>query len=186
MDFIKVIVENWPINPWYKEFIPLAVGIFALFISIFSLYFTSKSYRRNSRPFVWANNFANLDQNQLVVNQPQIVMFRLINSPAKIIDKTIKLLLNTNINKKILHEHSESNIVQFPDSKLIWTYNISEREFENYISELQNSISNRGEFERIIEIKYSSIDGGKNYYFKMKQRFDLSQKNWITYFTDAK
>jgi hypothetical protein len=185
MESIKVIIENWPIGPWHEKFIPLAVGILALIISIASLYFTRKSFRRNSRPFIWANNFASLNEHRLLVNEPKKILFRISNSPAKIINKTIKLLLKTNISNKVLHEHSESNIIQFPDNMSQWDYAISDNEFTNYLRELKNNIVNKGEFERIIEIKYSSIDGGKKYSYNLKQKYDLSTDNWKTYSTSA-
>jgi len=37
VDTSKVMIENWPNNPWHKDWIPILIAVIALITSIVSL-----------------------------------------------------------------------------------------------------------------------------------------------------
>src|SRR5688572_6974534 len=57
MDTTKVIIENWPNDPWIMDWIPIIIAVIALIASIISLYWTRIEYVKSSRPYVWASNY---------------------------------------------------------------------------------------------------------------------------------
>ena len=60
METTKVIIENWPNDPWMKTWLPVIISSFialiALGVSLISVHYTKKEFIRNSRPYVWAIN----------------------------------------------------------------------------------------------------------------------------------
>lgn len=61
IDTTKVIIENWPKNPWYKDWIPISIAVIALITSFVSLYWTRQEFVKSSRPYVWASNYGVID-----------------------------------------------------------------------------------------------------------------------------
>ena len=59
---IRAIVENWPKSNHLEKYIPIAIAIIALAVSIFSAYFTQVSFVVSQRPYVWAMSYSYIDK----------------------------------------------------------------------------------------------------------------------------
>lgn len=171
---LRIFVENYPIpNPWYVEWIPITIAIMALAVSIGSLIWSVKQYKRSSRPFVWAMNFATLDNHrQIVINRPETVMISISNSPAKL-QKTHYIFYYKTSNKQIsVHSYEDSLKVMFPHQQSQYTYTVPD--FGKIVSELPAGIK----FERDIRIEYSSLSSVDDYFFQSHALFDSAENVW--------
>src|SRR3989338_5116818 len=113
MNPTKIIIENWPATPWYKNW-NLIIALMALILSLLSLYWTRKDFVRSSRPFVWAGNYSVIDPDKkTIIPVPWRVGCRIKNTPAKIILAEIKVYLG----KEELFSYKKQNLVRFPDDK---------------------------------------------------------------------
>ncbi len=182
MNATRVIIDNLPIAPWYRECIPIIIGIIALIVSIGSLYFTSKSYRRNSRPFVWAIDFGYLD-NGKILRQANVITFKVSNSPAKIILLKLEIVLGAGVNREVLFTYLVREIIRYPDSNAQWTHSISTEDFTKIIKKYEQSQGS--ELFRFVEIKYSSLGGGITYIHNLHEKYDKGSNNWSEYKTNA-
>lgn len=172
MDTTKVLIENWPNDPWVKDWIPIIIAVIALVTSIISLYWTRKEYVKSSRPYVWASNYGVIDSvKKTIIPIPFRVGFRIKNSPARIICANIEIL---DISNKVFSMKLEK-LIRFPDENSEWSFTIGQDDF--------NRIMNRpGEKKRDlirkISIMYSSIDGGKVYKYELHQKFEPLDNQW--------
>ena len=176
----KVLIENWPKTPWFKEWIPILIALIALITSIISLYWTSIQQTKNTRPFVWASNYSGIENvNKTRIQIPYIIAYRIKNSPARILQMDVDIYLESNE----LFSHTDTNLVQFPDDSSEWTFTIGQTDFERIMN---RPISEQSKLIRTISIKYSSLDGGKIYNYKLKQVFIPSDNHWnnINVFSD--
>jgi len=183
MDTIKSPIEmlspTQSYNSLFSIYIPIIIALLSLLTSIYSLYITREQFRKSTRPFVWALNYAVVDNtNNTLIPIPWRVAFRVRNSPAKILQSiiTIKLHSDTLIN------HIEKNYVRFPDERSEWTFGISKEDFERLMN---LSDEKKVELERIISIKYSAIDYGKTYNFLLKQKFSPIDNQWLDIYLEA-
>src|SRR6201986_4917894 len=92
-----IIIDNLPSSPWYITWLPIVTSMVSLIIAVGSLYFTSKSFKLNNRPFVWAVNYGYIDKNSNPQPAPWMCMFQIKNLPAKIIESKIEVLLDDSI-----------------------------------------------------------------------------------------
>ena len=186
METIKVIIENLPTpDPWYIKFAPTFIGFVALIISGFSIYYTKKAFIRNSRPYVWALNFATLNNTNQIINSPETIALRVRNVPAKVLKQEIKILVINQNNETTLFEKAVSNQVRFPDEKSQWTYNIGKNEYNAIFQNLSNDqIDN--ELRRTIKITYTSLDSSKKYSYELIQKFNRLDNQWSDLYETAK
>jgi hypothetical protein len=172
METTKVLIENWPNTPWFKEWIPIIIALIALITSIISLYWTSIEQTKSARPFVWASSYGVIDNvNKTIIPIPFRVGYRVKNSPARILQIDVDVYLDTNE----LFRNTERNSVQFPDESSEWAFTIGKTDFERIMN---RPISEQSKLIRTISIKYSSLDGGKIYNYKLKQAFIPSDNQW--------
>ena len=172
MEATKVIIENLPNTPWYKDWIPISIAVIALIMSIISLYWTRKEYTKSSRPFVWASNYGVIDaENKTILPIPFRIGCRVKNSPARILQMDVNIFLN----KKVLFTHTEKNYVRFPDENSEWSFTIGKKEFEQIMNRPNSEKSN---LVRIISINYSSLDGSRIYHYKLEQLFIQADNQW--------
>lgn len=172
IDTTKVMIENWPNNPWHKDWIPILIAVIALFTSVVSLYWTRQEFIKTSRPYVWASNYGVIDsERKTIIPIPFRFAFRVKNNPARIIKVDIEIKYNA----EKLFSHVIENIVRFPDETSEWTFSISQAEFQEIMN---RSDEDKKKLIRTIEIKYSSLDGGKIYKYKLKQTFEPLDNQW--------
>ena len=174
METTKVIIQNWPSNPWYKEWIPIIIGIIALFMSLFSLYWSNKESTRNARPYVWATNYVVVDDiNHKFIPILFKVMLHVQNSPTKIVE----LQHTISIDKITLSSYKTENAVKFPSENGEWTFEVGKVDRDRIMN---LSLEDKSKLRRSISIKYSSLDGGKIYEYKIKQQFYPNDNDWLT------
>ena len=151
MGTTKVLIENWPNTPWFKEWIPIIIALIALFTSIISLYWTRIEQTKSSRPFVWASSYGVIDNvNKTIIPVPFRVGYRVKNSPARILQ--IDTVINLEVTE--LFRHTVENLVQFPDESSEWNFTIGQTDFERIMN---RPISEQSKLIRTISIKYSSL-----------------------------
>ncbi len=171
-DITKVIIENLPKTPWYKEWIPILIAIIALITSVISLYWTRKEFTKSSRPFVWASDYGVIDSEQkTIIPIPFRIAFRVKNNPARIIRIDIAIKYNS---EKIFN-HVIENIVRFPDETSEWSFSIGQDKFEEIMNRPDTDKKN---LIREIKIKYSALDGGKVYNYRLEQSFEPLDNQW--------
>ena len=119
METTKVLIDNWPNTPWFKEWIPIIIALIALITAAISLYWTRVEQIKSSRPFVWATNYGVIDNvNKTIIPIPFRIGCRVKNSPARILLMEVKINLETNE----LFAHTDKNLVQFPDESSEWSF----------------------------------------------------------------
>ena len=177
MNLLKVIVENWPKKDLF-EYIPLGIAIIALAVSLYSVYLTRKSFIASHRPYVWATNYGVIDQERKIIPTPFIVGYRVKNSPAKIIQTKVKIILNA----ETLLVHTDRDMVRFPDERSEWTFSIGEEDFAKI---MLRSNADKAKLARIMSIEYSALDGGKTYHYKLQQSFNPNENQWKDISEDA-
>jgi len=174
MEPIKVIVENLPGSQhWLIEWAPIFIAVVSLILSLVALYYSRQEFRRASRPYVWAQNFAYLDKHNRLINQPETIAMKVSNSPAKIIKMEVSLQYPSkdgDYNNLLTRE--ESNLARFPAESTQWTFVIAE------LSEIIKQVKGPSRLERYIKITYSSLDGGIKYYYTFRSSYVPNDNNW--------
>ncbi len=165
MDVTKVIIENWPKTNLLLQYMPIIVAVIALGISLYSAHLTRKSFIASHRPYVWGGNYGVIDsENKTIIPIPHRLLYRVKNSPAKIIKTEIKITLND----ETLLVHKDENLARFPDENSEWNFSIGE---ENYNQIMNRSTEDQANLLRHISIEYSSLGGGEKYMYKLGQAF---------------
>lgn len=172
MDATKVVIENWPKTNQIVEYIPIAIAVIALIVSLYSVYLTRKAFVVSQRPYVWASNYGVIDHEaKTILPIPQRVAFRVKNSPANIIHQEIKI----SYDNEQLFSFTQDDIVRFPDETSEWSFSISEKEFKEIMKRAEKDPS---KLRRMILIRYSSLDGGKEYKYILNQSFEPQDNQW--------
>jgi hypothetical protein len=173
MDATKVKIENWPKDTCIKTWIPITIAIISIIVSLVSLNYTRKDFIRSSRPYVWAINAFDLDYK---VNRPEIIVFRVSNSPAII--KMVKMEIysvETNSKKLLYESNPEGSYARYPDEKANWNLRMSPEKW----TEILTNYTHHGSLERHITINYSNLDENLNYYYKMTQKYEPNGSDWL-------
>ena len=169
MDTAEVII-NWPEKRYFLEYIPVVIAVIALVVSLYSVFLTRKSFIASHRPFVWASNYGVVDSNKnTIIPIPFRVAYRVQNAPAKIIVSEVKIYLGA----EQLLSHTDRDIVRFPDERSEWSFSIGKDKFEKIMDR-----PDRDKLSRLISIKYSSLDGGKAYNYRLQQSFNPDENQW--------
>ena len=175
MDVTKVVIENWPKTNYLSVYIPIIIAIIALSalsISLYSIYLTRKIFVVSHRPYVWALNYVAKDHDTgEIIQVPSKAMFRVKNSPARIIRMEVKI----NLNMETLLVLLEENLVRFPDEISEWSFHIGKENFEKIMN---RSNEEKSKLIRLISLEYFSLDGGKIYHFNLQQSFNPIENQW--------
>lgn len=169
---MKVIIENWPRTKYFLEHIPIIIAVIALAVSLYSVYLTRRSFIASHRPYVWASNYGVHDPDKkTIIPIPFRVGYRVQNSPAKIIRTEVKI----DLNGELLFVYTKKNIVRFPDERSEWSFTIGEEDFKKIMN---RSNEDKYRLVRLISLKYSSLNGGKIYHYKLQQSFNPIENQW--------
>ncbi|WP_288372427.1 hypothetical protein [uncultured Algoriphagus sp.] len=171
MKELRVFIENFPELSWYQEWIPIFIALISLIVSLISLWWNRKDYVRSSRPFIWASSYSYLDPTNGLIPRPNLLGFRITNSPAKILESRIQITFH----EEILFNFTEQNYFRFPDENSEWSFGINPQEFKSF---LQKANGEERNLKRIVTIKYSSLGGGKIYFYKLIQCFSMIDNQW--------
>ena len=171
-DPTHIIIDNWLSNPWYIELAPMFIAIVAVVVSLISLHFSRREHINSIRPFIWASEFAHLDEQQLVVPVVQAVMLKVLNAPAKIYSAQYSFEKVSATNNDLILDHKDRDFFRYPDSQIQWTFTFNELDKE------LNSIDSDTHIERHIKIIYGPLSGNQKYYYHSRAKFLLSEKKW--------
>jgi hypothetical protein len=170
---ISVVIENWQITSIFETWAPIIIGILALMTSVFSIWFSIKIFRQSSRPYISAINYCILEENRLI-NQNEVILFRVYNSPAKVFRYSLKLIKQINGKEQIINDTKFGFSVHYPDEEIKWWGCLTKDLLNYHISLLDDNCK----LFRQVEIHYSSLLGGKKYKYLLKQRFDEIDNQW--------
>ncbi len=170
---LKIFIENFS-EPavWYADWAPIIVALCALVVSIFALYWSRNQYVNSSRPFVWAIDFAVLNEKGHLIYLPQRIAIRVTNAPAKIIQARYHFYFISERGKEYIHKNKESVAIRFPDEKSQATYDVGD--FEQLIEKRKVG----EELERYIRIDYSDLSENKKYMYESNSIYDFQEKLW--------
>jgi len=140
--------------------------------SLISLQWTRNENIKRARPFVWASNYRVIANDiKTIVPIPFRIACRVKNSPARIIQMDVKVILNMNE----LITHTQKDFVRFPDETSEWSFSFGQTDFEKLMNRPINEKSN---LIRVISIVYSALDGGKTYHYRLEQLFIPAENQW--------
>jgi hypothetical protein len=172
LDLTRVIIENWPKTKLLSVYIPIIIAIFALGVSVYAVLLTRRAFIASHRPYVWGSNYGVIDPDKkTIIPIPNRVNYRVKNSPARIIRTEVKI----NLNMESLLVHTENNLVRFPDEASEWSFTIGEKDFKKIMN---RSDEDKSKLVRLISLEYSSLGGGKIYYYKLQQSFNPIENQW--------
>jgi len=174
IDKVKVVIDDWPKKSWLLEYTPVFIALIALLVSLYSVHLTMESFIVSHRPYVWANNYAAIDPDKkIMIPMHNAVAFHVFNAPAKI--KRIEVRID--LAKEKLLDYTQNNIVRYPDdTKTQWNHSFSYEDIKKQILILSDA--DKAKLFRFIDLEYSALDGGKIYYYKLKQSFDPAEQQW--------
>lgn len=169
MESVKVIIENWQDSIWYEKWTPIIIALTSLFVSLYSAYLTRFQLKKNSRPYVCALSYDNL-QNGVITPRPSLVGYKVTNNPAKI----LKSKVGIKINNETLYSHLEENFVRYHITGTEWIFSIDSQQFNAIIQRHGNN----PDLRRLIELVYSELNGGEKYHFSLIQKFESQANQW--------
>lgn len=181
MDKLSVFIENFPtLQPWWADYAPIAVAFLALIVSILSLKWSIKQFKKTSRPFAWLIDFSTLNNQKQLINHPDTFATVVSNAPAKINKAKYEFYHLLGNKKNIVHSHDEENFVRFPSAANTQsTYTVPN--FQTILAQLPNGIT----LHRYLRIDYSFLSGKEKYYFEILSKYNPSQQRWETIKEDA-
>lgn len=126
------------------------------------------------RPYLWVENFAYLNEDNLSVNEIGAVIFIVINSPAKVVSSEMAYEVINGKEKIEIVRFNPQNGVLYPSEKTQYTSFIGAKER----SELLNYIKNGFEAYRTCAVEYQMLSSDKKFSYKAKWRFDKNNHTW--------
>lgn len=173
---MDIYIQNWPENSILKTILfEYSIPVLTFIVSLCAIYYTRREFLRNNRPYVFAMNFSFTNNEGILVFPIEVIGFKVLNNPAKIIKQHIKV----EFNRKIIYEAIEKDFIRYPFDNTQWT---------NYIdlTEIKDDMNfKKGILERNIQLKYSTLDRGKHYNFLLIQEFDFKTSFWKDKFLQA-
>lgn len=167
---MDVYIQNWPENSILKMILfEYCIPFFTFIISLSAIYYTRKEFQRNNRPYVCAMNYSFKNNDGILISPIDVIGFKVLNNPAKIIKQYIKVKFNSNI----IIETIEKDIIRYPFDNTEWNYIIDYKIIKDIIND------RKGILERVIELKYSTLDNSKEYVFLLFQEYDYIRGAWI-------
>lgn len=141
------------------------LGITAIIIAIISAFIAymtwHSSYLLTHRPYVWAENFGYLDQNNIIVNPINKVMIKVINSPAEITSQKYIYYVLDGKNRKIIEEDNPTNSIKYPSDKVQYTHGVS-----NVTEDTASNLKDNEKLNRYIRIEYKWLSSNRKYFFE--------------------
>ena len=177
MDPLKVIIDNWPSGTWPKH-IPTAIAVFALIISIASLYWGRKQFESSTRPYVYFLDRSDPDGKPT----PQAILFFVSNSPAQIKKITYDFYYPNGKEKVGFHQYKQDNLVKFPNTstRSEWIYVVGD--FDEKLHKIPTTVT----LKRKIRIDYSFLSGNGNFFYESEAEYNSKEKTWKTISERAK
>ena len=177
MEPLKVIIDNWPSETWHKH-IPIAIAVFALIISIVSLYWGRKQFENSTRPYVYFLDRS--DPNGKPT--PQAVLFFVSNSPAQITKITYDFYYPNGKDKVAFHQYEQENQVKYPNTstRSEWIYVVGD--FYEKLKQLPTT----AKLKRRIRIDYSFLSGNGNFFYESEAEYNPKENTWKTLSERAK
>ncbi len=177
MDPLKVIIDNWPSETWHKH-IPTAIAVFALIISIASLYWGRKQFESSTRPYVYFLDRS--DPNGKPT--PQAVLFFVSNSPAQITKITYDFYYLNGKEKVAFHQYKQENQVRYPNTstRSEWSYVVGD--FNEKLQQIPTAVK----LKRQIRIDYSFLSGNGNFFYESEAEYNPKENTWKTISERAK
>ena len=173
MDPITVTISNLPPpQHWLIEWIPIAIAVVALIISLAALYWSHVQYRDASRPFVWLIDFASINAEGLLVNHPEMIATRVTNAPAMITKAFYEFYILVGDTKTIVHSCQQPIQVRYPDPNSQTTYTFAE--LNQAIQQCQAS----DQLKRHLRAEYTTLSGGKQYFYESDSNYAFPEKTW--------
>lgn len=128
------------------------------------------------RPYLWVENFAYLNKDNLSINEIGTVIFIVINSPAKVVSSEMVYEVTGETNKEKIEivRFNPQNGVLYPSEKTQYTSFIGAKER----AKLLNYIKNGYEAHRICYVEYQMLSSNKKFFYKAKWRFNKNNYNW--------
>lgn len=126
------------------------------------------------RPYLWVENFAYLNKDNLSVNDIGTVSFIVINSPAKVVSSEMVYEVVNDQEHKEITRFKPQNGVLYPSEKIQYTSFIGASEKE----ELLSYITNGAEAYRTCYIEYQMLSSAKIFSYKAKWRFNKNNHTW--------
>ena len=169
----KVFIENLPEQShWIINWSPIIIALLALIVSLLSLRWAIYQFRASSRPYVWAMNFATLNESQQLINQLHTVAIKVSNNPARISSISYEFYYLVNGERKVLHSHKADSHVLFPDGFSQFTYTYAEFEEE------REKLSEKLHICRNVEIEYSDLSSKTSYTYSNTSRLLHGKNQW--------
>lgn len=126
------------------------------------------------RPYLWVENFAYLNEDNLSVNEIGTVFFIVINSPAKVVSSEMVYEVINGKEKIEIVRFNPQNGVLYPSEKTQYTSFIGAKER----AELLNYIKNGFEAYRTCYVEYQMLSSDKKFSYKAKWRFNKNNYTW--------
>ncbi len=128
------------------------------------------------RPYLWVENFAYLNEDNLSVNEIGTVIFIVINSPAKVVlsEMTYEVISETSKEKKEIARFNPQNGVLYPSEKTQYTSFIGAKEKAEILNYLKNGFG----AQRTCYVEYQMLSSNKKFFYKAKWRFNKANYNW--------
>ena len=174
MDSLKVFIENLPPpEGWHVKWIPIIIALCAIGVSLYSLYLSRKQYRHSSRPFLCClTNYLAIRNDGPPFYRPEILPIKIINAPALIQKMKIEFCILSGGQKTILHSAEESGLVRFPVEPTEASYQYAE------LTEKLQRCGPEDTLERHVRIDYTSLSGGKKYFYENRSKYNLTGNIW--------
>ena len=157
---------NYIQNHWL-ELSAVVVSLISATVAIISWKLSKKDFSLTHRPFVWAENFGYIDDNNIMVRPAGEVLFKVINAPAFISKRTI---IYSNKEGEIACL-VDGDIVLYPTDKVQYTHMCLE------VEKAIQDIKSKQIFREII-IEYSWLSSENNYFFESKWEYSFENKDW--------
>ncbi len=160
---------------WVAKNASAIIALCALVVSIYSLYVNNLSFIQNSRPYVYAMSYAIQDANtKLLIPQPQKLLYKVLNRPAKILRVEISLVLREGTIESVLYYNDDkNNAVRFPAQDSQWWFSFGTNDYKMYMNNLA-----KGDIYRNVAIEYQALGGGTKYHYELQQKYDTLENDW--------
>jgi hypothetical protein len=168
---IKVFIDNWPGQDLVVLYAPILIAALALLGTLYSAYLSRKAFRLSSRPYIWAASYGHIDQQGALIPLPNMLAFRIKNSPAKVEQSSIAIILGS----EEVFSFSEVSYVRFPDDSSDWSFTIGNSEWDAI---LQKYRSSNEKLIRNVSVEYGTLGERSRYEYHLIQEFISADNQW--------
>jgi hypothetical protein len=169
---ILLFFKNHPL-----ESIAIIVAIISAFISYTTW---RQTFLLSNRPFLWVESFSYINDKNIIIPQMNTVVFKVLNSPAKIITGQIYYyILDENGNEKSLYDQPIKSEIKYPSDKVQYTH------VANFNEGIITSLKPKDQLIRYIRIDYKWLSSDRNYIFEGKWEYNTINHTWDTIYQEA-